>query len=71
MNRIIQSISMVSNFIINGFIILLIASIFVDGPLSFIGIILLLILVGAIVFVIGFLIWDKIRTWLYFDWMNQ
>ncbi len=70
MNEITKSIKFIANFIINGFIILLVASIFIDSPLSSIGLILLMIFVVLIVTALGAVIWIKIKTWFLFDWLN-
>lgn len=70
MNEIVKSIKMVANFIINGFIILLVLSIFIDSPLSSVGFVLLIIFGSLIITAIGAVLYVKFKTWLLFDWLN-
>ncbi len=70
MNEIVKSIKFVANFIINGFIILLVVSIFIDSPLSSVGFVLLMIFGALIITAIGAAIWIKVKTWILFDWLN-
>lgn len=70
MREIIKLIGFISSFITYGVAILIILSIFVEGPLSSIGFIILLILGGLIVVAIFAAIYNKIKCWILFDWLD-